>query len=77
MTATKTAGYVYLLPDDGPSVDVSDLVMQSMAIVFRPWLRPDRNPMPMFDLFPRLSRFKRAWDRHWSEGEPCECEEEW
>jgi hypothetical protein len=53
-------------------LDPLDLVTQMWDSAFSPWKLPDRNPMPMFDLFPRLSRFKRAWDRHWSEGEDCD-----
>jgi hypothetical protein len=71
VTATKTAGYVLMRARLAAEYDW--LSRRLVASVFSPWKLPDRNPMPMFDLFPRLSRFKRAWDRHWSEGEQCDC----
>src|SRR5215216_923514 len=55
-TIRKTAAMVMVtdeLLDDGPAVSA---VLQHVADRwFRPWKYPDRNPMPVMDLFPRLT----------------------
>lgn len=46
------------------AIPIQQLLADQFDRVLRPWRYPDRNPMPVIDLFPRLTTAKRWLTRH-------------